>query len=164
MIPLVLALTLALPSHHAAPSLPQHGVLVPGKSLAGVGLGDTARSVRARWGGPDEVCGSCAIQTWYYAAPSRAPEPLGVGVSFRGDRVTAVFTLGAPRGWRTSEGLLLGEGIGEVTRLYGSVAWKECVGYMALSVRRGSVVTSIYATGESVYGFALTRPNEPICQ
>ena len=36
--------------------------------------------------------------------------------------------------------------------------------YRALSMRRPGVVTSIYAAGESVYGFALTRPGEPICQ
>jgi hypothetical protein len=24
-------------------------------------------------------------------------------------------------------------------------------------------VTSIYATGEAVYGFALSRPSEPVC-
>jgi hypothetical protein len=29
---------------------------------------------------------------------------------------------------------------------------------------RTNVVTSIYATGDSVYGFALTRPGEPVCR
>jgi hypothetical protein len=91
-------------------------------------------------------------------------EPLGVGVSFRRGRVGAVFTLGTPTGWRTPEGLRLGDAVGRVGELYGAVSWKACIGYVALSMRRGGVVTSIYASGDSVYGFALTRADEPICQ
>ena len=34
----------------------------------------------------------------------------------------------------------------------------------ALSSRGPTAVTSIYTYGESVYGFALTRPSEPVCQ
>ena len=67
-------------------------------------------------------------------------------------------------GWRTQEGLRLGEGIERAQELYGGLAWKACIGYQALSMRRAGVVTSIYASGESVYGFALTRPGDPICR
>ena len=41
--------------------------------------------------------------------------------------------------------------------------WKACIGYSALSLRRGSAVTSIYTQAENVYGFALTAPGRPIC-
>ena len=38
-----------------------------------------------------------------------------------------------------------------------------CIGYGAMSMRTGQAVTSIYTTGEAVYGFALSRPSEPVC-
>ncbi len=135
-------------------------MLVPGQSLAGVRLGDTAARVQARWGVGYRVCGRCRERTWYFTS-ERAT---GVGVSFRGGGVTTVFTLGSPRGWRTREGLRLGDGVDRVRGLYGSLPWHTCVGYVALTMRQPGVVTSIYATGESVYGFALTRPDESICQ
>jgi hypothetical protein len=31
-------------------------------------------------------------------------------------------------------------------------------------MRKGNLVTSIYTTGQVVYGFALTASAEPICQ
>ena len=34
----------------------------------------------------------------------------------------------------------------------------------AMSMRKGNPVTSIYTTGQAVYGFALTARAEPICQ
>ena len=36
--------------------------------------------------------------------------------------------------------------------------------YGAVSIRRPGVVASIYTYGDSVYGFALTLPTEPVCQ
>jgi hypothetical protein len=163
VIRLALALTFALAAASSSPavaSLPQHGVLVPGKSLAGVRLGDTASAVRARWGTRYRLCDRCAERTWYYTHR----QATGVGVSFRRGRVSTVFTLGSPQGWRTREGLRLGDGIDRVDGLYAGLSWKACIGYVALSMRQAAAVTSIYTTGESVYGFALTRPGEPICQ
>jgi hypothetical protein len=135
--------------------LPHHRVLVPATSLGDVRLGEPERAVRAHLGTTYRVCAHCRETTWYFDA---------VGVSFRRARVSAVFTLGSPPGWRTREGLRLGAGIGRVRELYGPVRSTLCIGYMALSMRRARAVTSIYATGESVYGFALTRPGEPVCQ
>lgn len=137
-------------------------MLEPGKSLAGVRLGDTRAAVEARWGTRYRVCSACGEPTWYYLAGAR--EPLGAGVTFRGGRVSAVFTLGSPTGWRTKEGLLLGEQIDRVHDIYGALKWRLCIGYGALMMRRPGVVTSIYTNGEAVYGFALTRPYEPVCQ
>ena len=164
MIRLALALALAASSVAAAASLPREGVLVPGKNLAGVRLGDTPLRVRARWGTGYRTCGRCTTRTWYFTYERATGEPFGVGVSFRRGRVTAVFTLGSPRGWRTREGLRLGDGIDRAHQLYGDLSWRACIGYRALSMRDAGVVTSIYASGESVYGFALTRPREPVCQ
>ena len=67
----------------------------------------------------------------------------------------AVFTLGSPPGWHTAEGLLIGEQIDKANELYGQLGWSVCVGYGAMSMRNSKTVTSIYTTGEAVYGFAL---------
>ena len=37
-------------------------------------------------------------------------------------------------------------------------------GYGALSMHRPGAVTSIFTSGEVVYGFALTLPTEPVCR
>jgi hypothetical protein len=172
VLTLALALALALPQHQAANAsvtLPLRGVLVPGRSLAGVSLGDTLQTVKTRWGTSYRVCKSCnekasGRQTWFYTY-LRDAQSLGAAVNFnRQGKVVAVFTLGSPAGWRTQEGLLLGEQIDRVVDLYGHLKWRVCIGYGALSMNKPGIVTSIYTNGEAVYGFALTAPNEPVCQ
>jgi hypothetical protein len=171
VVTLALALALALPQQSAARTgvtLPLRGVLVPGKSLAGVRLGDTVASVKARWGTDYRICTACNTaprKTWFYTYREGA-ESLGAAVTFNKlGKVVAVFTLGAPSGWRTKEGLLLGEQADRITTLYGrALRWKVCIGYGALSMKKPGVVTSIYTNGEAVYGFALTTPAEPVCQ
>jgi hypothetical protein len=141
---------------------PTHGVLVPGVSLAGVRLGDTVAGVKRIWGSGYKACRECTSPTWYYIYAKG--EPLGAAVKFKNGRVVAVFTLGSPTGWRTAEGLLMGEQIDRVAALYGALGWHVCIGYGAMSMRKGNTVTSIYTTGEAVYGFAITAPAEPVCQ
>jgi hypothetical protein len=148
---LALTLLLSVPAASAATdagrALPERGVLLPGKSLGGVELGQTAAQVRARW------------STRY-----RGRATTGAAVSFRGGRVTTVFTLGVPRGWRTDRGVALGDPADKVHAVYGALPWSRCIGYGAVSIRRAGVVASIYTYGDSVYGFALTLPSEPVCQ
>jgi hypothetical protein len=74
------------------------------------------------------------------------------------------FTVGVPRGWRTSRGVALGDPATKVHSVYGALPWSRCIGYGAVSIRRPGVVASIYTYGDSVYGFALTLPSEPVCQ
>jgi hypothetical protein len=142
---------------------PTRGVLTPGESLAGVRIGDTIAKVKRQWGSNYKICPDCESRTWFYFYA--LGEPLGAAVRFndRG-RVVAVFTLGAPTGWRTAEGLLVGEQIDKVVRLYGTLGWHRCIGYGAMTMRKGNIVTSIYTTGQAVYGFAITASAEPICQ
>ena len=166
MLTLTLALTLLVSGAPAAESraatLPARGVLAPGQSLGGVRLGDTPARVTARWGVSHTRCSVCTLPTWLFSyAEGR---PAGAAVSFRGGRVAAVFTLGVPRGWRTTRGLVLGDPADRIQSVYGRLRWSRCIGYGALSIRRPGVVSSIYTYGESVYGFALTRPSEPVCQ
>jgi len=148
---------------HRASDLPAHGVLAPGISLAGVHIGDTTAKVKSVWGKNYKLCPDCKGTYWYYIY--KTGEPLGAAVKFdKAGKVVAAFTLGSPTGWRTKEGLGMGEQIDKVTRLYGQVGWHVCLGYGAMSMRNGTTVTSIYTTGEAVYGFAITAPSEPICQ
>ena len=161
-----LVLLLAAPAVSAAPapsaSLPLRGVLAPGKSLGGIRLGDTPATVKARWGSRWRLCAVCPRATWLYTYPGSTTS--GAAVSFRNGRVAAVFTLGVPRGWRTTRGVALGDPAEKIQDVYGTLRWARCLGYGALSIRSGNSVASIYTYGESVYGFALTLPNEPVCQ
>ena len=131
-------------------------------SLGGVHLGDTPAAVRARWGGGYSRCGVCPAATWVYMI--RGSRLAAAAVTFRGGRATAVFTLGAPVGWHSSRGLAVGDPSLRAADLHGGLTYSSCVGYGALSARRPKVVTSIYTFGDVVYGFALTRPGEPVCQ
>ena len=158
MLTLALSLTLLL----APAGPPAQGVLVPGKSLGGLELGATQAAVSAKWGDRHTLCTVCRRTTWLYSY--RGSATTGAAVSFRNGRVSAVFTLGVPRGWRTSRGVVLGDPATKVHSVYGTLPWSRCVGYGAVSIRRAGAVASIYTYGDSVYGFALTLPSEPVCQ
>ena len=129
VIRLALALALAASSSPASAGLPKHGVLVPGKSLAVVRLGTTVSTVRARLGSDYWICDQCSGTTWYFTYEHATGEPFGVGVSFRRGRADAIFTLGSPRGWRTREGLRLGDETDRAQALYSGLAWKACIGF-----------------------------------
>jgi hypothetical protein len=161
-----LALLLSVPAASAAigarATLPANGVLAPGEHLGGIELGAAPAEVRSRWGTRFTLCSICRRTTWLYSYRGRATT--GAAVSFRSGRVVAVYTLGVPRGWRTSRGVALGDPATKVNSVYGTLPWSRCIGYGALSIRRNGAVASIYTYGESVYGFALTLPSEPVCQ
>jgi hypothetical protein len=154
---------MAGPSKGGAKYLPPRGILVPNTSLAGIKLGDTMERVKQLWGTDYKVCvgRQCPYPTWYYIYPKG--EPLGASVRFKKGKVVTIFTLGSPTGWRTKEGLIIGEQIERITQLYGKLTWNVCIGYGAMTMRTKQAVTSIYTTGESVYGFALSHPKEPVC-
>jgi hypothetical protein len=169
LLTLAVAFALTFAAPQAAPTageatgaMPTKGVLAPGKSLGGIALGDTVATVQKRWGSRYALCTICRRTTWMYTY--RTGRLSGAAVSFRNGRVAAIFTLGAPRGWRTPQGLKLGDPTQHALALYRTLGWSRCIGYGALTMRRPGVVTSIYTFGESVYGFALTRPSEPVCQ
>jgi hypothetical protein len=155
----VLALTLT-PLAGAAP--PTAGVFVPGRSLGGLRLGMTEAQVRAAWGTGFARCRSCVHSTWYYNYAPFSPE--GAGVEFRQKRVSAVFTLWSPKGWRTSRGLRLGDSAARVTALYGAMNRAECGSYEALLLPRGRVVSAFYVAGDRLWAFALLRPPSSPCR
>ena len=92
----LLAVALAL-------ALPQHGVLVPGRSLGGIRLGMTQPQVERAWGTNYGRCRNCTRTTWYFNYEKYHAQ--GAAVSFRNGRVDAVWTLWKPDGWRRGQAL-----------------------------------------------------------
>jgi hypothetical protein len=172
MLALVLSVALALlphhassnAAHHASTNFPLRGVFIAGNSLAGVKLGYTQARVKSLWGSRYKLCNKtvCKNPTWLYQYNSG--EALGAAVVFENGKVTAVFTLGSPEGWKTDKGLKMGDVISQVYDYYDTNITTKCIGYDAISFRRGTVTTSFYASSGYVYGFALTAPSQPICQ
>jgi hypothetical protein len=144
----------------AAP--PRQGILVPGRSLGGLGLGATPAEVRAAWGPVFGRCRACRAATWYFNL--RPFQPEGAGVEFRRGRVVAVFTLWRPLGWRTSRGVSLGENAARVTAVYGPLPRASCGTYDALTLTRGQTVTSFYVLDEQLWGFGLSRRGLSACR
>jgi hypothetical protein len=151
---------LAVPVATAAP--PRTGVLAPGKSLGGLALGATPAQVRAAWGPRHGTCRGCRAPTWYFNFARFEPE--GAGVTFRSGRAVALFTLWAPKGWRTDRGLTIADDASRATTLYRGLVRITCGTYYALTLNSANAVTSIYVHDEQVWGFGLSRPREPVCR
>jgi hypothetical protein len=147
----------------AAAAPPQAGVLVPGRSLGGVSLGMTTAQVRDAWGLRYGVCRDCRGRTTWYFNRERF-QPQGAGVELRDGRVVAAFTLWKPPGWRTSDGLALGEAEARITEVYGALTRIECGGYSALTMRTRRAVTAFYVFDRSLWGFGLLRPDALVCR
>ena len=88
----------AAASSHAT-AFPSQGVVVPGQSIGGVGIGMTELQVKQRWGGGYTVCTQCGPElTWLYEY--QGGEPLGAAVKFNIPSTptkTAAASLEAPR-------------------------------------------------------------------
>jgi hypothetical protein len=155
-----LATALAL-AGGASAALPGEGILVPGQTLGGVSIGMSKAKVRSVWGTRFGRCRDCSRETWYYTY--RPFEPEGAGVSFRRGRVVRVFTLWQPAGWRTDDGVELGEPEAEVTRVFGALVRRRCIRYSALLLRGDRAQTAFYIFEGELWGFGLTRPGEAPC-
>lgn len=153
-MPALVAIVLAL-------TLPQHGVLVRGKSLGGVRLGMTPAQVLATWGTRHGVCRGCPDRTWYFTYAKFTPR--GAGVAFRRGRAVAVFTVWSPAGWRTTRGLTIGDAEARATGLYGPLLRVHCGTYDALVAQDHGVQSAIYLYGGKVWGFGLSSPSAPVC-
>jgi len=140
---------------------PTRGVVVPGKTIGGVGLTDTTLTVTHKWGRNYKVCTYCKKVTWFYEYPTG--EPLGAAVKFEKGKVVSVFTLGSPAGWGV-KGVMMGDPVSNVYNLFGHSGSVSCIGYDALTIRIGGSTMSFYTTGGTIYGFALTGPTERPCQ
>lgn len=149
---LALALTLLLP---------KHGTLVPFHSLGGVRLGMTPAQVARTWGTRHGACRGCAETTWYYTY--KPFTPTGAGVAFHKGRVSAVFTLWSPDGWRAGA-LRIGDRAEEITIRNQAAIHVPCASYDAYLVTRNHVSTVYYAFDGKVWGFALIPSNAPACR
>ena len=150
-------------------TIPTKGVFVPGVTLAGVSLGMTSTQVKQHWGPLYTLCtGSkyCTKAKPVWLFEYTHGEPLGVAAKFDiTGKTIAVFTLGAIAGWHTSEGLKMGDPISAIYSVYPQATLEtKCIGFDALSFKRGKITTSFYTASGIVYGFAMTTVTEPICQ
>jgi hypothetical protein len=157
---LVLAFALALTGSDAV-SAPERGLFVPGESLGGVRIGMTKGAVADAWGSRHGVCRSCPHTTWYFNYKPFLPG--GVGVVFERGRVVHVFTVWQPEGWRTPEGLRLGEPAAEIARTYGPLDRRGCGRYDALVGAGLRAQTVYYVFANEVWGFGLTVPDASAC-
>ena len=133
--------------------LPSSGTLVPGRSLGGVRLGEPAAQVRTTLGTSYGVCRGCATTTWYFTYGKF--ESRGLAVELTGDRVSAVYTLWQPTGWRTPNGLRLGAVEGQVTTLAGPLIPIPCTSYTALVHDGKGARTVYYVVDGKLWGFGL---------
>jgi hypothetical protein len=167
MVAFVLSAALALfaqtGSHAAARGhLPVRGIVIPGVSLAGVKVGDTEQRVKKLWGDNFVVCKYCTDPTWLYEY--QTGEPLGAAARFQRGKVVAVFSLGSPAGWRTNKGLYIGDPIQNAYTFFPRTGTTRCIGFDAITIKQGNVVTAIYSSAGVVYGFALVTPAMTVCQ
>jgi hypothetical protein len=171
---LVVAVLLVLTPHaHAwearAAKLPAHGIFITGVKLAGVKLGYTQTQVTAVLGKNYTLCtpansGNLCKEPVMLFEYTRG-EPLGLAVRLHNGKVGAVFTLGAVPGWKTAEGLKIYDPVSNIYKLYpAATSYTKCVGFEALSMKKGSVTTSFYTASGVIYGFALTAATEKVCQ
>lgn len=160
---LVVSATLFLTATAAAAAAPpKAGVVVPGKTLGGLSLGATRAQVRTAWGPRFGVCRDCREPTWYFNL--RPFEPQGAGVTFRRGRVVALFTVWSPPGWRTDQGLRIGDPAARIAGLYGPLLRVNCGTYFAMTLGRGRTTTLVYVVDEQVWGFGLSPQGEPACR
>ena len=146
----------------AAATLPHTGTLVPGRSLGGVHLDESAAGVRSELGHGYGVCQGCARTTWYFTY--RPFDQHGLAVELASGRVSAVYTLWQPDGWHAGRGLRLGAVQAQVTKLVGATIPVTCIGYDALVSDRGSTRTAYYIVDGKLWGFGLLHAHASPCR
>jgi hypothetical protein len=159
---LLCALVLVAATAPASAALPQRGTLVPGRSLGGVRLGETATQVRAALGSSYGVCRGCATTTWYFTY--RPFDRHGLAVELAGGRVSGVYTVWKPDGWRTSRGLELGASEATLQTLAGPLVPIVCSDYDARISDDSGARTVYYVLRGRVWGFGLLRAHANPCR
>lgn len=154
-----LALLLCPP---ALAGLPRTGKLVPGRSLAGIRLGETSRQVDAALGRSHGVCTNCTPTTWYFTV--KPFDQHGLGVEFTHGRVSAVYTIWEPAGWRGPHGLVLGDSETQLTAAAAPLLKVICTGYDAWISDEPTARTVYYVLSGDLWGFGLVRPNASPCR
>jgi hypothetical protein len=135
-------------------ALPAAATFVPGRSLAGIRLGEPVAEVRATLGHDYGVCRGCATTTWYFTY--RRFDDRGLAVELTRGRVSAVYTLWQPTGWRDARGVKLGATPAQVPRGI-PIA---CSGYEAFV----SGTSVYYVVDGKLWGFGLVRRGRSPCR
>lgn len=146
----------------AAAALPRHGSLVPGRSLAGVRIGDNPARVASVLGARYGLCRGCRLTTWYYTYRPFTRE--GLAVEFKRGRVSAVYTIWQPAGWGAENGLLLGDVEAQVTAIAGPLFVVSCEGYDAFTKERNGVQSAYYVLDGRLWGLGLLRAGATPCR
>ena len=146
----------------AAAAPPRAGTLVPGRSLGGIRLGETAAQVRAALGGKYGLCRGCRTTTWYFTYRPFTRE--GLAVELTRNRVSAVYTIWQPAGWSAPKGLTVGAVEAQVTTLAGPLVVLTCSGYEALTKDTSAAQTAYYIVDGKLWGFGLLRAHTNPCR
>ena len=146
----------------AAAELPKAGVLVPGRSLGGVRLGESPRTVRAALGTFYGTCRGCPRRTWYFTY--RPSDKHGLGVELTGGKVSGDYTLWRPSGWHGPHKLGFGTSVLTVHRLTGASHTVTCKDYEALVQDSAHARTAYYLRNGKLWGFGLFRRGASPCR
>lgn len=146
----------------AQAGLPRVGKLVPGRSLAGIRIGETQRQITRALGRSHGVCPQCSVPTWYFNV--QPFDEHGLGIEFTRGRVSAVYTLWQPNGWTGPKGLPLGATEAQLDASAGALFEVTCTGYSAWVNDKNAVRTVYYVLNGSVWGFGLVRANANPCR
>jgi hypothetical protein len=146
----------------AEAGLPRAGALVPGRSLGGIRLGESRAAVRSTLGRFFGTCRDCPRQTWYFTY--RPFDKHGLAVEFERGRVSAVYTLWRPAGWRAPHGVRLGTTPLEVHERVGTLRTIGCKDYSALVRDSVGARTVYYISGGRLWGFGLFRRAADPCR
>jgi hypothetical protein len=155
----VIALVVAAP---AAAGLPKAGVLVPGRSLGGVRLGESPRAVRAALGTFYGTCHGCPRRTWYFTY--RPDHPQGLAVEFTSGKVSGLYTLWRPAGWHGPHQLGFGSSVLAVHHLGHASSPVTCGDYEALARDSAHARTTYYLVNGRLWGFGLFRQGANPCR
>jgi hypothetical protein len=155
----VTALALAAP---AAAGLPKAGVLVPGRSLGGIRLGESPRAVRAALGPFYGTCRGCSRRTWYFTY--HPFDKRGLAVEFTRGHVSGLYTLWQPKGWHAQRKLGFGSTPLAVHALVGRTRTVVCRGYDALVRDSAHARTAYYLFGGRLWGFGLFHRGANPCR
>jgi len=146
----------------AAVGLPQHGVFVPGHSLGGIRLGESAAAVRAALGTRYGVCTACSTTTWYFTY--KPFDQHGLGIELTQGRVSAVYKLWQPDGWHATNGLRLGALEAQVSAKTGPLFVTACSTYEARFVAGSRERSVYYVVDGKLWGFGLFGARASPCR
>ena len=129
------AASAGLPAHVTRPAVPTAARRARERPRASPASASATRwrKVRALWGGHFTPLPRRASPRCGSTSTRRRAIRSALASQFAGGKVVAVFTLGSPTGWRTDNGIKVGQILDNPSRA--SRAWQLCAGYSAKPTR-----------------------------